>query len=129
MRLFWITVLGSFLWVSTHEVAAHAGICTDPAGSGNECCDAQAIELSRSGGSAGTDADHHGCDSHGHFRGAVNIPVRSIIKTPLMLAAPVVFDSIGVHPPEHPLLSMRRVFRPCAQQDLPRYLSARCLLV
>jgi len=124
MRVFWLIVLVCFLWVSTHEVVAHAGTCTCAAGFADRHHDGE----SESDDSAATDGDHHGSDSHGHFRGAVSAPAKPVIKNLVMLGTPVVFDPIGIPPQEHLSLSLRRVFRPPAP-DLPRYLSAQSLLV
>jgi hypothetical protein len=124
MRLFWLTVLVCFLSVSTHEAVAHAGTCTCAAGFADKHHDGG----SKPGDSADTDDDHHGSDSHGHFRGAVSAPAKPIITDLVMLGTPVAFNSIGILPQEHLSLSLRWVVGLPAQ-DLPRYLSAQSLLL
>ena len=124
MRLFWVIVLVCFLWVSTHEAVAHAGPCACPTESAGEHHDGEP----QSADSSDTDDDHHGCDSHGHFRGAVSTHAQSINKDLAMPATPVTFDSIGIHPQEHLLISLNRVFSPPAR-DVPHYLFAQTLLL
>jgi hypothetical protein len=124
MRLLWLMVIVSFLWVSTHELVAHASPCTCGAG----CADRHRGEESNPGHAADKDNDHHDCDSHGHFRGAVSAPAKPMIKNFVMPGLPVAFDLIGIYPREHLLLPQRWVLR-SPPQDLPRYLSAQSLLL
>ena len=124
MRLFWLTVLGCFLWVSTHEVVDHAGSFCDTAGS---CLHGHSRGFSTPDDPADADDDHHDCDFHRHLQESV-VPVKPVAKPMMTLGTPVVFDAIGIHPQEHLLLSLTRVLSPSAH-DPPRYLSAQTLLL
>lgn len=127
MRLFWLTVLGCFLWVAAHEVVAHAGSFCDPAATPARCFDEHNHDSSTPDDPGNADDDHHGCDSHRHLQDSV-VPAKPVAKPVMTLETPVVFDSVGTHPQEHLLLSLTRVLYPPAQEP-PRYLSAQTLLL
>lgn len=124
MRLLWLIVLVCFLGVSMHEVVDHAGPCTCATESTGDHHDTETGPAD----SPHTDEDHHGGDSHGHFRGAVSAPTQSINKDLAMPAAPVVFDAIGIQPQEHLVIWREWSVHPPAR-DLPQYLSAHSLLL
>jgi len=127
MRLFWLTVLGCFLWVSTHEVVDHAGSFCSPAAAAERCLDGHDHDSATPDDPADADDDHHDCDSHRHLQDSV-VPAKPIAKPVMTLETPVVFDSVGTHPQEHLLLSLTRVLYP-PEQDPPPYLSAQTLLL
>jgi len=56
------------------------------------------------------------------------VPSQSINKDLVMPAIPVAFIFTEIHPQEHLLVSLSRVFCPPAP-DLPQYLSAQTLLL
>jgi hypothetical protein len=128
MRWFWLTVLGSFLWMSTHEVVDHAGVPPDPAGLAHACPDEHSVEPSLPGDPMDTDDDHRGHDSHGHFHGVIGAPVKPMIEALVLPGPPMPFDSIDIRASEHSLLRTEETFRLPAK-DPPRYLSAQTLLL
>lgn len=127
MRLFWLTVLGCFLWVSTHEVVDHAACFCDTADTAGTCFDGHSCDFSTPGESADADDDHHDCDSHRHLQDSV-VPARPVGKTVMMPGPLVIFESVGIHPQQYLLPSLTRLlYSPL--QDPPRYLSAQTLLL
>ena len=127
-RLFWLMTGICFMWVSTHEAVAHVDCaCNHGEAVGAYPDDHTARSTSPDDSHHPEDDDHDG-DSHGHFRGAVDVPVKTTLMARPAFLTTVEADTTAI-PSQWSLSCSWRQASHFLVTGPPHYLRAQSLLL